>query len=355
MFTRFSTLRKWLRRTFLLLSSAILCLSTFAPPPRMAPAVRNRNTGESFLPDYGHTLVAAHRTGKSIAPENTLRAVKGCLASESPPDILETDLQITKDGEIVLFHDLYLDEKTDSIDVFGQKRVAVFSKTYAELRRLNMGEGYEKNGSRPYAGLRGDDVPDDLRILRLADMLDYISAHSDHPFLYIIEIKYPFPWAKNILRKLYAILSERQLTDRAIVASYWLDVSGYIDQLYAGKLMRSADPVEIVDFYGCFKRGEDLSGEEIPFMALQLPYYWKNDRLLLANLGQTEFIDYAHRYGISVQYFTVSKTEDTQDLVRGGADVLMTNHPERTAIEIRETELFDDPAEDITVETEDSP
>ena len=158
-------------------------------------------------------------------------------------------------------------------------------------------------------------------------------------FRYILEIKFPFPWAPKMIDKLYQILDERHMTDRVIVASFWPDVSHYIDLRYGGKMLRSANPLEVLDFYGCFKRGVDLSNEKFPFMALQMPYYRKNDRLLLANLGQTEFIDYAHQYGISVQYYTLSERDDIRDLYIGGADVLMTNNPGKVYSVFRDTNI----------------
>ena len=340
----FFTILRVLRLFLCVWFSAILCLTSFTPPERTAPTLFNHDTGNYFLPDYGQTLVAAHRTGKSKAPENTRMAVENGLESDDPPDIFETDLQITADGEVVLFHDLYLDDKTNAAELFGRKHVTVFSETYDALRELNMGETFEVNGETPYAGLRGNDIPEGLRIFRMEDFLDCVETAAPGRFHYVMEVKYPFVWARKIVDKIYTALSERDMTDRVIVASYWNDVTHYIDTHYKGKLMRSADPFEIMDFYGCFKCGTDLSREEIPFMALQLPYYWRNDKtLLVANFGQTAFIDYAHRYGISVQYWTVSKSEDVRSLTSGGADVIMTNHPERARADIRSAELYEQP------------
>ena len=336
MFSKTKPLTKLFRRLFFCIFSAIVCFNTFAPLPRTEPTVKNKDTGEFFLPDYGNTLVAAHRMGKSLAPDNTMLAVKRCLESSRQPDVIESDVQITSDGELVLYHDLFLEKRSDSEKVFGRKYVTTFSKTYAELRKLNMGEKYETGGEHPYAGLQGDDLPDDLRIPKVADMFDYVESVAPGQFRYILEIKFPFPWAPKIINKLYKILDERDLTDRVIVASFWPDVSYYIDLRYSGKMMRSANPLEVLDFYGCFKRNVDLSNEEFPFMALQMPYYWDDDRLMLANLGQTAFIDYAHKYGISVQYYTLSRTEDIQGLGIGGADLLMTDSPNKVFSALRD-------------------
>ncbi len=339
MFMQYRPLRKLLRNAAFFLISAILCFNTFSALPRTEPTVKNKDTGAFFLPDYGETHVAAHRMGKSLAPDNTMMALKCCLESDTPPGVIESDVQITSDGELVLYHDLFLEKRSNSEDVFGRKRVTVFSKTYAQLRELNMGEKYTVDDAFPYAGLRGDELPDDLRIPKVADMIDYVESVSPGQYRYILEIKYPFPWAPKIIDKLFAILDARHMTDRVIVASFWPEVSHYIDLRYAGRLLRSANPLEVVDFYGCFKRNVDLSNEKFPFMALQMPYYWENGKLMLSNLGQTAFIDYAHRYGISVQYYTLSDKQDIRDLYIGGADVLMTNSPKKVYSVFQDTEI----------------
>lgn len=318
-----------LRKSILFFIAGIMCLSSFSAVEKAEPTLKNSDTGDYFLPDYGETLVAAHRAGKGNAPENTMMAVKNCLQSDERPDIFEMDIQLTKDGELVLYHSLFVDEKSDAAEHFGRKNTPVFAKTYAELRELNFGETFKKDGEYPYAGLRGDDIPDDLRITKVEDVFDAIETAAPGEFRYIVEIKYPHPWAPKMVDKLYKILDDRDMRDRVIIGSFWNDVGRYIDNHYAGRLMRSANPFEIVDFYGCAMRDDDLSKQNIKFMSLQMPYYWDDGLLLVSNLGKTKLIDYAHKYGISVQYWTVDKPEDAETLIYNGADVLMTDHPER--------------------------
>ena len=62
---------------------------------------------------------------------------------------------------------------------------------------------------------------------------------------------------------------------------------------------------------------------------MQLPYYWDDGLLLLGNFGKAEFIDYAHKYGVSVQYWTVNNADDARALSAAGADLLMTDYPDR--------------------------
>lgn len=337
---------------FCLAFAAYMCVSSFSPIAPTAPGVFNKDTDNFWLPDYGQTLVAAHRIGKSTAPENTLMAVETCLNDSYLPDILESDIQITSDGELVLFHDLYLDEKTDAAEHFGREHITVFSEKYSRLRELNMGEKFEVGGKSPYAGLRGEEIPDDLRILRLEDFIDYVEERMPGRFRYVLEVKYPFPWAPKMVNRLYGILSDRGMTDRVIVASFWPDVCLYIDTHYQGKLLRAADPIEVMDFYGCYKRKVDLKNEILPYVALQLPYYWKDERLIFANFGDAGFIDYAHKYGLSVQYWTISKETNMMLLTKIGADVIMTDRPKQAHNAVVNTILYPHPGDDTSGITE---
>lgn len=320
----------FLRKTILFIIAGIMCLSSFTAPAPAEPQVKNENTGVYFLPDYGNTLISSHRSGKGAAPENTLMAIKSNLMySEDNSAIIEMDVQLTKDGEIVLYHSLFLDEMSNSEEYFGFKNTPVFMKTYEELRNLNMGEFFKSGNTYPYQGLRGDDIPDDIRITKLEDVFACIETEAPDKFRYIIEVKYPHPWAPKIVDGIYTLINEYGISERVIVASFWPDVSAYIDNNYAGKINRSANPFEIVDLYGCYTRNDDLSRENFKYVALQLPYYWDDGKLLVANLGKTGFIDYAHKYGISMQYWTVNNTDDAKALAEAGADLLMTDYPDR--------------------------
>ncbi len=332
-----------LRKTILFLVAGFLCLGTFSMPAYEAPKNPNVNTGDYFRPDYGHPLISSHRSGKGAAPENTLKAVKSNLIyAASDAAIIEMDVQLTKDGEIVLYHSLFLDENSDSAEHFGRKNTAVFMKTYRELRELNLGENYKREGKYPYRGLRGNDIPDDIRITRLAEVFRCVETRAPGKFRYIIEVKYPHPWAPKIVDGIYRMMTEYDMADRVIIGSFWPDVTRYIDRHYSGKINRSANPFEIVDLYGCYTRNDDLRREKFNYMALQLPFYWDDGKLLVGNLGKAGFIDYAHKYGLSVQYWTVDRTDDAKYLTAAGADLLMTNHPERLRKALHTEHTYDE-------------
>ena len=74
--------------------------------------------------------VIAHRGASGTCPENTLAAFRRAEALGA--DMIELDVQLSRDGEVVVLHDLTLDRTTDGS---GPARV----RTLAELRALDAG------------------------------------------------------------------------------------------------------------------------------------------------------------------------------------------------------------------------
>lgn len=82
--------------------------------------------------------VIAHRGARSIAPENTLTAAK--IAHKTGADLWETDVNMTRDGHLILFHDDTLVRCTDAEKKFPLKtsyRVRDFD--LEEIKALDAG------------------------------------------------------------------------------------------------------------------------------------------------------------------------------------------------------------------------
>jgi glycerophosphoryl diester phosphodiesterase len=82
--------------------------------------------------DDKHVMVVAHRGDWRNAPENSLQAYK--LAIEMGVDIVETDLNETKDGVVVIMHDGTIDRTTD-----GKGKPSDY--TLAELKKFHLRNG----------------------------------------------------------------------------------------------------------------------------------------------------------------------------------------------------------------------
>jgi len=92
----------------------------------------------------------AHRGASGYAPENTTAAFD--LAIEMDADGIETDLRLTRDGVVVLFHDPSLDRTTD-----GRGEVALL--TFRDLQPLDAGRWFHPR----FGGLRVPDLRSFLR------------------------------------------------------------------------------------------------------------------------------------------------------------------------------------------------
>jgi glycerophosphoryl diester phosphodiesterase len=84
-------------------------------------------------PNDKHIMVAAHRGDWRNAPENSLQAYKQAI--EMGVDILEVDLNITKDGVVVIMHDDHIDRTTN-----GKGKPSDY--TLAELKKFHLMEGH---------------------------------------------------------------------------------------------------------------------------------------------------------------------------------------------------------------------
>ena len=88
-------------------------------------------------------VVIAHRGASGYLPEHTLAAK--AMAHAMGADYLEQDLVLTRDGELVVLHDLYLDRVSDVASKFpGRSRADgrhyVIDFTLEELKQLNITE-----------------------------------------------------------------------------------------------------------------------------------------------------------------------------------------------------------------------
>lgn len=265
-------------------------------------------------------LVSAHRSGGGIMPEETMMAFKNCVENENfNTDIFEFDLHITKDGVLVLLHDDTLDRTSDCVEVFGEKDVRPEDKTYAELLQLNMGAKFvDENGNMPYANLKGDEVPDDLRIVSLDQILDYLGSAGTYD--YIIEIKNGGDLGKQAADILYKTLEERDLLSRVVFGTFKGEISKYVDENYPD-LMRSSSIVEVLGFY--FKALAGADNLDVEYVALQIPY-----KLVGFNLGTAKVINYAHENNLAVQYWTINDEADIEYLVSIGADCIISDYPD---------------------------
>ena len=278
----------------------------------------------SLITPLGTTMLSGHRSGGGIAPENTMMAFQNCVESkEYQLDIFEFDIHLTADGIPVLIHDGTLDRTSDAVAVFGEENVKVGSKTLAQLKQLNMGAKFRADdGTTPFAGLTGDAVPDELRILTLEEALTYLEQSGQYH--YIIEIKNSGETGYQAADILYDTLKKFGALERTVVGTFHNEITAYVDTAYPD-MLRSAGFDECIEFYlYSLLKLEKKGGWD--FVALQIP---TTDYTV--NLGTSRLVNYAHKHDIAVQYWTINDPEEMAYLQSIGADAIMTDVPDRGA------------------------
>lgn len=301
--------------------AAIAILMTVSGKHKSDPGkVKQYDTQNPYI--LAETDISAHRSGGGIAPEESLMAFKNCAENDSfSIDVFEFDLHITKDNVLVLLHDDTLDRTSNVEEVFGETDVRPETKTYEELRQLNIGAKFvDPDGKMPFADM--SEPTDDLRILRVEDVLDYLNSKGDYK--YIIEIKNSDDLGKKGVDILYQILVEKNLLDRVIFGTFHAEVSEYVDENYPD-MARSTGITEVLKFY--FAALTNSKSYEPPCNVLQIPYGGIFNTFGL-NTGTAQVINYAHEHDMAVQYWTINEEEDMEYLISIGADCIMSDYPD---------------------------
>ena len=117
-----------MKTKFILLFACICALMsscTSQPTPTRAEKIRT----QLLTCDESSVIVVAHRADWRNYPENSLEAIQSAI--DMGVDMLELDVQRTKDGVLILMHDQKLDRTTT-----GQGNIA--ETTWEEISKLNL-------------------------------------------------------------------------------------------------------------------------------------------------------------------------------------------------------------------------
>lgn len=145
-------------------------------------------------PGAAQVQVLAHRGASAYAPENTLSAFR--LAIEQQADWLEMDVQQTRDGQLVVFHDLRMERTSNG-------KGALRDLTLAEVRQLDAGSWFG-------AAFAGEQIPTFEEVVALA---------VQHNIRIFPEIKDP-RFYPGIEERVAATISAAGYEDRTIVQSF---------------------------------------------------------------------------------------------------------------------------------------
>ncbi len=232
--------------------------------------------------------VVAHRGASGHAPENTLAAFR--IAVEMGAGFIETDLQVTRDAQIVAIHDTRLDRTTNGN---GQ----VHLRTLEEIRALDAGAWYASPPTHSFAGQR---VPTLDEILQFA---------KDHDVIFYLEIKSGAVW--GVEQTVVAALRNWKASARTVILSFDPSILDSVHHLDAAMMTG----------FLCEHPSNDLVERALRAGARQLAPR--------GDLVTSALVTRAHQAGLSVVTWAINEPEQMRRLIAAGVDGIMTDYPDR--------------------------
>lgn len=141
-------------------------------------------------------LILGHRGARGYAPENTMASFQTAL--DMGADGIELDVQMTKDGRVVVCHDHSLERTSNGTGW-------VIEHTRDELRELDFGSWFSPK-------FAGEKIPTLREVLQWA---------APSRLIVNVEIKNGPVIYENIEEKICALIRECRMVERVVVSSFY--------------------------------------------------------------------------------------------------------------------------------------
>ncbi len=229
--------------------------------------------GSADAQDKPATLLAAHRGGAALWPENSLLAFRNALALGA--DFIEFDVHLSKDGEAVVIHDPTLERTTTGAG-------PVKDRTVAELKALRL---KDRTGA-----VTAETVP-------TLDEVIAVAAQAKHRMLLEIKVDATRARYPGIEEKVLALLDRHGMAPSTVVMAFGAPTWRRVRELRPdiATMLRAAG---------------------VPFAGIE---YTAVDAAAVAE---------ARKAGIGIGAWTVNDAAAMQRVIDSGAAILITDQPD---------------------------
>ena len=322
-------------------AAAVLCLAALIFYAVIALIPRRENvSGENRLlkKDGGMPMLIAHGGGNGEFPDNTLEAFYNAYSVDKSV-MMETDVNITRDGVLILSHDTRLDRKTNVTGL-------IEDWNYSDLMEQRVNFGYDNDTEKTVlSGERSIYTNDDGLAVKPCDVSYPEGITARDPEVYLatkfeellqafpeniisVEIKQKGETGLRALDELIRILKEQEAFDRVIISTFNGNVyralkryqtNGNLpsDVMYSPSLFASVRYTLLFYFGLDYFFFDKISVFQLPMEELGVVY------------AKREFIENMHARGIAVQFWTIDDEDEMRELIELGADGIMTNLPHK--------------------------
>lgn len=254
-----------------------------------------------FFDGLRPTIHVSHRGGAGLAPENTIEACRLALERYAT-QMLELDLQITRDGVLVVAHDETVERCTD-----GTGRIE--NMTLLEVQALDAGCRFTLHGESPWRG-KG------VRIPTLSDVLRCF------PELRLnLELKVDRPGIEDVLAE---TLRRERAVGRVCCGSEHDALAARIAEVLP-EACHFYPPTAASQFILAVRSGQTPPRDE-RWHVLDIPLHYGEMRLVDAVL-----VDAARQTERWINVWTIDDPEEMRALVADGVGGIMTDRPDLLA------------------------
>ncbi len=256
-------------------------------------------------------LNIGHRGASGYAPEHTIPSYD--LALKMGADYIEQDLQLTKDGVLVVMHDETLDRtaRPTAESAPGDCTGLVIEKTLAQIKTCDVGawfnETYPKYADPSYVGLK---IP----------TLEEVFQRYGKDVNYYIETKNPES-APGMEEELLRLMDKYGLTESA--EDKWQVLIQSFSPASLQKIHAINSKLPLIQLYSSTETSQTIQAQLDLVKTYAVGIGPSKDDVDAA------LVDAAHARCLDVHPYTVNEKREMRALISIGVDGMFTNFPDR--------------------------
>ena len=243
--------------------------------------------------------VVAHRGDSHAFPENTLDAF--ISATKMGIDIIETDVHLTKDGKVVIWHDGTLERNTNGSGL-------VEEYTLGELKELDAGYTFTPDGGKTY--------PFREKNVKMITLDEALEACENQRFNVDLKSKDP-----AIVKAFTHVINAHNAQDRVLCASFHLSHLQRM-RIESPSILTSVTTIEVLR-YIILQKLHILPKKLSPNRTLvfQVPIEQWNIKVITP-----QFIEEFHKRGAVIMVWTINDEPTMHRLYDMGVDTIMSDN-----------------------------
>jgi glycerophosphoryl diester phosphodiesterase len=240
-----------------------------------------------------YPLRFAHRGSRVLWPENTAEAFQGAV--DLGYAYIETDVRITRDGVVVVFHDDTLERTTNGTG-------AVDRWDFADLKRLDAAYWFDEAAGYPKRGTG-------VRVRSLDEVFEMWPNVR-----FNIDLKGP-----NLEWAVADVIKRRGMEHKTMIGSFVDHRIARFRRITRGEIATSAGPASVLAMVVMSRLRRTVRR---PVQAYQLPFDYGTVPI------DRKLVDSIHSAGAQLHTWTVNEAADMHRLLDLGVDGIVSDRPD---------------------------